>query len=84
MGLCCCITAILELVVVAVIAAIVVLVVGCGLRSVGSRRPILHLWLISCGCGVVGADSLCPFLLTSMLHQKLALPFSFAFVELFF
>ena len=74
----CCITSTLGLVVVVVaVAVVVVLIVGCGLRSVGSGCPILHGRLIPCGCGVVGADSLCSFLLVSTLYQKFALLFFF-------
>ena len=69
----CCIIGTLGLVVV-VIAVVVVLVVGCGLRSVGFGCPILHGRLIPCGCGVVGVDLLCSFLLSSMLYQELASP----------
>ena len=77
-GLHCCIIGTLGLHVVVVdVVVIVVLVVGCGLRSVGSGCPILHGRLIPCGCGVVGLDSLCSFLLASMLYQEFALPFSF-------
>ena len=80
----CCIIGTLGLVCfVAVVAVVVVLVVGYGLRSVGSECPILHGRLIPCRCGVVGADSLCSFLLTSTLYQELALPFSFSLVALF-
>ena len=75
-GLHGCVIGTLGLVFIVVID--VVLVVGCGLRSVGSRCPILHGRLVPCGCGVVGADSLCSFLLSSTLYQELALPFSFA------
>jgi hypothetical protein len=59
-----------SLVVVVVVVVVVVLVDGYGLRSVGSGCPILHGQLIPCGCGVVGADSLCPFLLVSTLYQE--------------
>ena len=84
-GLHCCIIGTLGLIVVVVVVAIiVVLVVGCGLRSVGSICPILHGWLVPCGCGAVGVDSLCSFLLSSMLYQELALLFSFASYMFFF
>ena len=84
-GLHCCIIGTLGLVfVVVIVVAVVVLVVGYGLRSVGSRCPILHGRLIPCGCGVVGADSLCSFLLASTMYQELALPFAFTFDTFFF
>ena len=77
-GLHCCIIGTLGLVVVVIVAAVVVLVVGYGLRSVGFGCPILHGRLIPCGCDVMGADSLCSFLLSSMLYQELVLLLSFA------
>ena len=83
-GLHCCIIGTLGLVVIVVVAIIDVLVVGCGLRSVGFGCPILHGRLVPCGCGVVGVDSLHSFLLSSTLYQELALPFSFASYMFFF
>ena len=83
-GLHCCIIGTLGLVVVVIVAAVVVLVVGYGLRSVGSGCPILHGRLIPCGCSIVGVDLFCPFLLACMLYQELAFPFSFTPDTLFF
>ena len=84
-GLHCCIIGTLGLHVVVVdVVVIVVLVVGCGLRSVGSGCPILHGRLVPCGCSVVGVDLLYFFLLSSTLSKELALPFSFASYTFFF
>jgi hypothetical protein len=83
-GLHCTIIGTLGLIVDVVVVVAVVLVVGCGLSSFGSRCPILHSRLVPCGCYVVGADSLCSFLLACTLYQKFALPFSFTSDVFFF
>ena len=68
-GLHCSVIGTLGLIIVVAIAVVVVvLVVGCGLRSARSGCPILHGQLIPCGCGVVDAKLLCPFLLASTLY----------------